>query len=197
MEIRKQFNFEVAHIVRNCTSERCSHSVHGHSVILEVFFTSDKLDNGQMIMDFGLMKDHIKKFIDGFDHCLVVWDKDKELVEIAKKVSDRHIILPINTSAEAQAIFFLEALHLMLEATEFNNGEGNVKISRVRYHETRTGYAEATPKDFDLLPIKLDDCYFSDQIIKEWGGKNLFKETLDAVRNYKKIFINPKVKKQV
>ena len=196
MEIRKEFKFEVAHIVRNCTSERCSHSIHGHSVVLEVFFTADKLDNGQMIMDFGLMKDNIKDFIDGFDHCLVVWDKDKELVDIAKKASDRHIILPINTSAEAQAIFFVRVLNLILGATEFNNGEGDVKVSRVRYHETRTGYAEATIDDVDMLPFDLEKCYFSPQIIKEWGS-DIFKETLDAYKNQKVAFKNPVIEKQV
>ena len=197
MEIRKIFNFNTQHIVRNCTSERCRFTIHSHSVVLEVFFTSDKLDNGQMIMDFGLMKSNIKNLINGFNHSLVVWDRDEELVEVAKKYSDRHIVLPINTSAEAQSIFFLAILNLMIQVTEFNNGEGNVKVSRVRYHETRTGYAEATMDDLSLLPIMMDDCYFSDQIVKEWGGKNIFKETIEAVKDRRKIFINPKIEKQV
>jgi len=196
MEIRKEFKFEVAHIVRNCTSGRCSHSIHGHSVILEVFFTSDKLDNGQMIMDFGLMKDNIKDFIDGFDHCLVAWDKDSDLVDIAKKYSDRHIILPINTSAEAQAIFFVKVLNDMLRVTLFNNGEGNVKVSRVKYHETRTGYAQATIDDLHLLDIDYDKCIFSEQIKNEWGY-NIFGKMVEGIKENKKIFINPVVIKQV
>ncbi len=196
MEIRKEFKFEVAHIVRNCTSHRCSHSVHGHSIILEVFFTSDKLDNGQMVMDFGLMKDNIKDFIDGFDHCLVVWDRDEELVDIAKQASDRHIILPINTSAEAQAIFFVKVINDMLKVTQFNNGEGNVKVSRVRYHETRTGYAEATSEDLNLLDIDYDKCIFSSQIKNEWGY-DIFGKMLEGIKENKKVFINPVVAKQV
>lgn len=46
MIIRKQFKFEGAHIVRNCTSQRCRENIHGHSYIVEVFITSDKLDHG-------------------------------------------------------------------------------------------------------------------------------------------------------
>lgn len=47
MLIRKKYTFEGAHIVRNCSSDRCKKSIHGHSYIVEVLFTSDKLDNGQ------------------------------------------------------------------------------------------------------------------------------------------------------
>jgi 6-pyruvoyltetrahydropterin/6-carboxytetrahydropterin synthase len=47
MIIRKQFKFEGAHIVRNCTTRRCKKSIHGHSYVVEVFFTSNKL------YDFG------------------------------------------------------------------------------------------------------------------------------------------------
>ncbi|MBP8064536.1 MAG: 6-carboxytetrahydropterin synthase QueD, partial [Acinetobacter sp.] len=31
MIIRKLFKFENAHVVRNCTSDRCKRSIHGHS----------------------------------------------------------------------------------------------------------------------------------------------------------------------
>ena len=60
MIIRKKFKFEGAHIVRNCSTKRCKTSIHGHSYKVEVFFTSNKLDNGFMILDFGLTKKHIK-----------------------------------------------------------------------------------------------------------------------------------------
>ena len=40
MIIRKTYSIEGAHCVRNCTSERCSHSIHGHSAVIEVFLES-------------------------------------------------------------------------------------------------------------------------------------------------------------
>ena len=76
MIIRKLFKFEGAHIVRNCSSVRCKKSIHGHSYVVEVFFSSDGFDNGMMVMDFGLMKGTIKDFIDGFDHAYSMWDKE-------------------------------------------------------------------------------------------------------------------------
>ena len=51
--------------MRNCSSERCRKSMHGHNYIVEVFFESDILDNGHMVCDFGLTKGTIKDFIDG------------------------------------------------------------------------------------------------------------------------------------
>ncbi|OYZ59284.1 MAG: 6-carboxytetrahydropterin synthase QueD, partial [Sulfuricurvum sp. 24-42-5] len=76
MIIRKLFKFENAHIVRGCSSERCRASVHGHSYKIEVLFESDYLDNGQMVYDFGLMKQGMKALIDSFDHSIALWSGD-------------------------------------------------------------------------------------------------------------------------
>jgi 6-pyruvoyltetrahydropterin/6-carboxytetrahydropterin synthase len=101
MIIRKLFKFENAHIVRNCTSRRCSRSIHGHSYKVEILLESNFLDNGQMVYDFGLMKTTIKELIDSFDHAITLWKYDNpEYIEFAKKFSERWIILPVNPSAE-------------------------------------------------------------------------------------------------
>jgi len=194
MIIRKLFKYENAHIVRNCSSERCAHSIHGHSYKIELFFTADKLDNGMMIMDFGLMKGNIKDIIDSFDHALTVWDKDKDLVEIAKKSSDRYIVLPMSSSAEAQAVLFFKIIKKMLKKTKFNNGEKNVRLVSVRVHETDTGYAEAFEKDLKLIDFKLKDIEFSEQIKKEWKDPKMWDKLLSKK---KYIFKNPKIEQQV
>ena len=75
MLIRKQFKFEGAHIVRNCSSQRCRENIHGHSYIVEVFITSDKLDDGYMVMDFCRL-DKVKEFIESFDHSYSLWQKE-------------------------------------------------------------------------------------------------------------------------
>ena len=63
MRIRKSYTLPNAHIVRNCSSLRCKKSLHGHVYEVEVFFESDALDNGMMVLDFGLTKGTIKDFI--------------------------------------------------------------------------------------------------------------------------------------
>ena len=104
MRIRKLFKFENAHIVRNCSSERCKHSIHGHSYQIELILEAKRLDHGQMVYDFGLLKSSIKDIIDSFDHAICFWNKDdSEYIAACKKFSARWISLPVSPSAQMGA----------------------------------------------------------------------------------------------
>ena len=101
MLIRKLFKFENAHIVRDCSTQRCSENIHGHSYKVEVLLESNYLDNGQMVYDFGLTKLYIKELIDSFDHAITLWSKDDKVYrESMKKYSKRWVELPVSPSAE-------------------------------------------------------------------------------------------------
>ena len=183
MIIRKLFKFENAHIVRNCTSRRCSRSIHGHSYKVEVKLSSNFLDNGEMVMDFGLMKLYIKDIIDSFDHAITLWNKDdKEYIEFAKKFSERWVILPVNPSAEQFSRVFFLIIDRILELMEFNNGEKEVKLHSVIVHETDTGYAECFREDAynfkNMGEIKFEDIIFSDRIKKEWKNEDMWEKIL-------------------
>lgn len=196
MIIRKKFNVESAHIVRNCTSERCSHSIHGHSAIIEVFLESNYLDNAQMVYDFGLMKGTIKQFIDGMDHCYLLCSKDREeFKDFIKEECDRYIELPFNPSAEMLSLFVFWGVSRILEATTTNNGECDVRVKAVRYHETATGYAECDSADYQRwCAAGYDDINkykFSDQVIKEMDDY-----VLGMIRGVVKID-NPIIKQQI
>jgi len=186
MIIRKLFKFENAHIVRECTSRRCSRSIHGHSYKVEVKLSSNFLDNGQMVMDFGLMKLYIKDIIDSFDHSITLWSGDnKEYIEFAKKFSERYVILPVNPSAEQFSRVFFLIIDRILELMEFRNGEKEVKIYSLIVHETDTGYAECFRDDaynFDGMgEISLEDIVFSDRIKEEWKDKNMWEKILKKI----------------
>lgn len=175
MIIRKLFKYEGAHIVRNCSSERCKRSIHGHSYVVEVFFTSKGLDNGQMVMDFGLMKKTIKDFIDGFDHAYSMWTKESnEFKNFMKDNSDRWIEMPVSPSAEAYSLMFLYVIDKIVKATEFNNGEQEVEVSSVRVHETVTGYAEAFREDLDWFTFNLEDVVLSEGIKSEFSDPEMY-----------------------
>ena len=198
MQIRKLFKGEMAHVVRNCSTERCRLSTHGHSFTLEVFLTSDKLDNAGMIMDFGLMKNAVKQFVDSFDHCLVLWSKDNlSYLKDMKKWSNRWIELQCNPSAECLALFFVKMINEILYRTSFCNGEGNVICSKVIYHETDTGYAEATYEDIKNFPL---DCHaeYSNGVMCDWGQelKNFIND-LNQDKVYGFYFKNPEIELQV
>ena len=173
MIIRKKFKFEGAHIVRNCSTKRCKTSIHGHSYKVEVFFTSNKLDNGYMILDFGLIKKHIKNIIDSFDHAYSLWSNESdEFKNFFKTNSLRCIEMPVSPSAESYSLMFLKFIDHILKNTTFSNGEGNVQVTSVRVHETKTGYAEAFREDMDLIKLDIKKVVFSNENIKEWKNKN-------------------------
>jgi len=174
MIIRKKFKFEGAHIVRNCSTDRCKKSIHGHSYEVEVFFTSNKLDNGYMIVDFGLTKKHIHDLIDSFDHAYTLWSgESKEFKEFFKSNSERWIEIPLSPSAESYSLMFLKFIDLILKNTQFTNGEGSVQVSSVRVHETKTGYAEAFREDMKMIEFDLNKVIFSQGVIEEWKDREM------------------------
>jgi len=183
MIIRKLFKFENAHIVRHCTSRRCSKSIHGHSYKVEVKLSSNFLDNGQMVYDFGLMKLYIKDLIDSFDHAITLWRGDNpQYLDFAKKFSERWIELPVNPSAEQFSRVFFLMIDRILELMEFKNGEKEVKVYSITVHETDTGYAECFREDAynfkNMGEIKLEDIKFSSRIKEEWRDKDMWNKIL-------------------
>lgn len=191
MIIRKLFKFENAHIVRGCSSIKCKRSLHGHSYKVELLFSSNFLDNGQMVYDFGLMKQNMKEIIDSFDHAITIWSGDsKEYIEDMKRHSERYVVLPVSPSAEqfSRVIFVLIAK--LLELTSTCNGEKEVKLHSVIVHETDTGYAQAFAEDaYSKLmgEIDLEAIEFSHAIIESWSDAQLFEKLKSSSP-----FINPK-----
>jgi len=171
MIIRKKFRFEGAHIVRNCTSQRCRENIHGHSYEVEVFVKSDSLDKGFMVMDFILLN-KTGEFIHSFDHSYTLWDKEAEEVKSAVyRINTRVAEIPVSPSAEGYALLFLFVIDKIIANTHFVNGEGNVRLHSVRVHETQSGYAEASREDLALVNFSLDNILFSKGIQDEWKDK--------------------------
>jgi len=191
MIIRKLFKFENAHIVRGCSTQKCSENIHGHSYKVEILLESNYLDHGQMVYDFGLTKLYIKELIDAFDHSITLWSGDNpSYIEDMKKHSARWVELPVSPSAEQ----FSRVIYLMVErilsCTGMVNGEKNVILHSIIVHETETGYAQGFKEDAysELMGIiDLKDITFSEKIQKEWTKKNLWKELLEG-----KLMVNPK-----
>lgn len=168
MIIRKLFKFENAHIVRNCSTDRCKYSIHGHSYKVEVLFSSNFLDNGQMVYDFGLVKKQINSIIDAFDHAITLWSgDDPEYLHFAKKFSRRWIELPVSPSAEQFSRLFFLLIDEVFKNTNFKNGEREVSLHSVIVHETDTGYAQCFAEDaYSVLMGNIDtkNIVYSDEL---------------------------------
>lgn len=182
MLIRKKFTFESAHIVRNCSSDRCSRSIHGHSYVLEIVLEAKALDRGQMVYDFGLLKGPVRDLIDGFDHSLLFWDRDDPAyIESCKAFSARWISLPLSPSAEQLSRLFFRLTDAVLENTLMANGEKDVQLNSVIVHETATGYAQCFREDAlnaAMGEFTLDQIKFSDAIQTGWENPEIFAELL-------------------
>ncbi len=196
MRIRKLFKFENAHIVRNCSSDRCRRSIHGHSYQVELILEAHRLDHGQMVYDFGLLKSSIKDLIDSFDHAICFWNKDApEYIAMCKKFSARWISLPVSPSAEqfSRIIFFWS--QQILQQTQMQNGEQDVKVYSVIAHETATGYAQCFAEDVineQMGELKLADFAFSEQVKAEWADSSMYDKLIKG-----EAFVNPSVDMQV
>ncbi|MCF6206397.1 MAG: 6-carboxytetrahydropterin synthase [Sulfurovum sp.] len=193
MRIRKLFKFENAHIVRDCSTRRCSENIHGHSYKVEVLLESNYLDHGQMVYDFGLMKLYIKELIDAFDHGITLWSgDDPAYLEAMKKHSNRWIELPVSPSAEQFARVIYLMVERVLECTQMQNGEREVKLHSIIVHETDTGYAQAFREDAysELMgTIDLNKIVFSGQIRSEWSDSALWARLLarEPIKNPRKV----------
>ena len=191
MLIRKQFKFENAHIVRGCSTQRCRSSIHGHSYEIEVLFESNFLDHGQMVFDFGLMKQSIKDLIDSFDHAITLWDgDDKDYIADMKKYSQRWVQLPVSPSAEQFSRVIFIMVDKMLSCTKMINGEKEVKLHSIIVHETKTGYAQGFRDDAyneNMGLIRPEDIKFSDAVKEDWHDNNLWEKVLKG-----EAFTNPK-----
>jgi 6-pyruvoyltetrahydropterin/6-carboxytetrahydropterin synthase len=191
MIIRKLFKFENAHIVRGCTTQKCSRNIHGHSYKVEVLLESDYLDNGQMVYDFGLIKHNIKELIESFDHAITLWSRDdKEYLVDMKKHSSRWIELPVSPSAEQFARVFFLIMEQVLKNTIMSNGEQGVKLNSIIVHETDTGYAQAFARDahnINMGYVDMQKICFSEEIISCWSDENLWNNLI-----FEKSIANPK-----
>ena len=190
MIIRKLFKFENAHIVRGCSSVKCRSSLHGHSYKVEVLFESNFLDNGQMVYDFGLMKQNMKDLIESFDHAVTLWSgDDAEYLHDMKKHSARWVELPVSPSAEQFSRVIFVMIEKLLSLTSTKNGEKEVILHSVIVHETDTGYAQCFAQDAyseEMGSIDLHTIIFSDQVKKDFKESDLFEKILRG-----ETFLNP------
>ncbi|MDO4223622.1 MAG: 6-carboxytetrahydropterin synthase [Acinetobacter sp.] len=196
MLIRKLFKFENAHVVRNCSSDRCKRSIHGHSYKVELILQASRLDNGHMVYDFGLLKGKLKDLIDSFDHAICFWQKDDaDYIAMCKQFSARWVALPVSPSAEQFSRVFFFLAQQMLKHTIMQNNEGDVQVHSVIVHETDTGYAQCFLEDIEneqMGRLQLQDIIFSEQVQAEWQDPEMYEKLKRG-----EYFANPVVQLQV
>lgn len=186
MIIRKLYRFEASHIVRNCSSDRCKYSIHGHSFRCELLLSADRLDRGQMVYDFGLLKQHVRDFMDAFDHAALFWEQEAVgYKNVIKTQSRRWVQLPVSPTAEQLSRVIFVASQALLDATQRSNGDEAARVHSVILHETETGYAQCSREDAyseAMGAIDLKRVVFSAAIKRDWRDPKMWEKLLAGGR---------------
>lgn len=172
MKITKLMEFEMAHRVVNCVSERCKYSYHGHSYKIEVTLKGSPLTTSGMVMDFALFKKAIKPLIDSFDHCWMFFnEEDTPTKDFIITHNRRWVSVPFNPSAELMAVMFVYYIQYILKHTRYRDDSEDIpEVESVRLWETRTGSATATPADVANYwnPNWAKHIEFSEGVKRDW-----------------------------
>jgi 6-pyruvoyltetrahydropterin/6-carboxytetrahydropterin synthase len=114
--IKKEgFKFECSHRLNHLDYDSPCKNLHGHSykVFVEIF--NDTLDKNGMVIDFSKLKsfqDHLDKY---YDHAIIIYIEDKELINIAKKLNWKYLIYHKPTTAENMAQILSDELVYLME----------------------------------------------------------------------------------
>jgi 6-pyruvoyltetrahydropterin/6-carboxytetrahydropterin synthase len=141
--IRKSYTVEYAHQLKSAFTECCHETIHGHSGKIEIFLSSEDLNEDQMVVDFGKVSSLFKNYImNTYDHALIIpYNLDKKYINCLKKYNKKLLITGGNPTAE----FFCEKIYSDLNMILMNHKIGKMLyIPRIRFHETDSGYAEFT-----------------------------------------------------
>ena len=143
--IRKKFRIEYAHQLERAYSKCCSEQIHGHSGIIELFFSNLVLDFTGMVIDFGEVKKLIGKYIDSWDHMLIMPNSfPKQYLNMLKKFNKNLKIVYYNPTAENMAKEIYDNVNHILKESGWSTNS-LIRLTKVRFHETETGYAEYSP----------------------------------------------------
>jgi 6-pyruvoyltetrahydropterin/6-carboxytetrahydropterin synthase len=144
--IRKKFTVEYAHQLHDAYTKACYETIHGHSGVIELFLESNELDHNDMVIDFDEITNIVKKYFhDSMDHALIVpMTFDPDYVAHLKIHNKKVVVVDSNPTAEffAESIFW-DVKKLLDELSSKHLRP--FKLQKVRFHETRSAYAEFTP----------------------------------------------------
>lgn len=134
MKVSKEFRWEMAHRLP-FHEGRCK-NLHGHSYKALIQFEGE-LDKNGMLIDFYDIHKIVHPVIDEMDHSIICDKNDSELIEFARKINERTVIIDFPSTAENICIYILNRI---LD----QNLPENLKSITVRVYETLDSFAELT-----------------------------------------------------
>lgn len=118
-------------------------NLHGHNYVAQFFVTGNKVDACGRVVDFSLINQLFKGWIDeNWDHGMLIWEDDTEAIEALKLVKQqRTFVMPYNPTAENMANYLLTkvAPELVAQIKDYD-----VYVSKVIVWETENSFAEVS-----------------------------------------------------
>lgn len=111
---------------------------HGHSRRIELVVASERLDAGDMVCDFGHLKEAMTELLERYDHALCMNSRDARFEQMRALFGERVVAFDDTdptTEVMARAVFD----HVKAELTKH---APSARLCRVRVWETATSWAE-------------------------------------------------------
>lgn len=132
--ITRKIEFCAGH--RVCGHETKCANLHGHNYTAYFECFAPELDDIGRVVDFSVIKDTMKGWIDAnWDHRMVMWHGDP-LVDPVVSMDQNPYLMAVNPTAENMAVLLLEIANDLLTPH-------GVACSKVTLWETPNCYAEA------------------------------------------------------
>jgi 6-pyruvoyltetrahydropterin/6-carboxytetrahydropterin synthase len=109
--------FAAAHRIEDYNG-KCE-DLHGHNFLVEALFTGEHVGKGGMLVDFKVLKDHLKQVLDGLDH---------------KYINDIPFFKERASSSEYLAMYVFNEMKKLIQGEE-------VTLKEVRVWESEKAYA--------------------------------------------------------
>ena len=134
MQCTQVLSFDSAHRIVG-HSGKCR-MLHGHRYVLEATFQSDILNDLGMVIDFGEIKQKLKKWINNnWDHNVILYNRDKKLGTYISEITGQKIFyLQNNPTAENMASYLL----ITICPSIFK--ENKIKCIKIKLYETPNCY---------------------------------------------------------
>ena len=135
-KVVKQIRWSMGHRLVKNYPHKCKNA-HGHEYLAEIEVATNELDQYDFVIDFSIIKEKIKTWIDEFlDHGFLCSDQDKLMIEFLAKTNQKYYIIDSNPTAEAIALMILDRAKIMIS-------NDKVEVTKVTVWETPDSYAIA------------------------------------------------------
>jgi len=135
MKIGKQFHWEMGH--RLPFHDMGGANIHGHSYSMWVELEGGCDEHG-MLLDYGIMKQHIQPVISELDHAFLCDENDGIMKPFLATTPFKVVYVPFTTTAEHISEYLLGRIWESLASFE------NIHRITLRLQETGNSYAEVS-----------------------------------------------------